>query len=256
MNKKFWTINKLGSEELRDLESESKLFSREEYLKGNFDSYNYQYYENFHHYIYEDNGCDYERFGCFIKNDDVVLDVGANIGVFAHRAEMRGASKVICFEPITLTYKCLEKNAGPRTINYKNAIGGKSGSEIFILHTDFTNTGGGTTTTQDRQSYSQNIVYSEHVFKIDINEVFKSFVKIDFMKLDIEGGEVEVLEKITDKNLTSLRCLAAEFHNTYPEFRDFEKKFWERMLNLGFKGFILYHGSEHDVLRTYNFWKE
>jgi hypothetical protein len=76
------------------------------------------------------------------------------------------------------------------------------------------------------------------------------------MKLDIEGGEVEVLENITDENLNSLRCLAAEFHNTYPEFRNFEKQFWERMLNLGFKGFILYHGSENDVLRTYNFWKE
>ena len=52
------------------------------------------------------------------------LDLGANIGVFAHRAEIRGASKVICFEPVTPTFNCLIKNKGQKTSVYKNAIGG------------------------------------------------------------------------------------------------------------------------------------
>lgn len=256
MNKKFWTINKFGQEELRDLESESKLFTRDQYLKGDFDSYNYQYYENFHHFIYDDIGCDYERYGCFIKEGDVVLDIGANIGVFAHRAKQRGASQIICFEPMTPTYNCLQKNVTSEVLTYKNAVAGQSGYETFILHTDFTNTGGGTTISQDHYSTDKNIVYTENVFKVGINDIFESFEKIDFMKIDIEGGEVDVLNNITDTNLSKLRCLAAEFHNTYPEFINFEQNFWQRMINLGFKSFTLYHGSQEDVLRTYNFWKE
>jgi FkbM family methyltransferase len=255
MDKKFWTVNKFGNEEIRDLAEENKTFTWHSYSMGNFDSYNYQYYENFHHYIHDDIGCDYERYGCVIQEGDVVLDIGANIGVFAHRAETRGASKVICFEPMTPTYKCLIKNAGPKTLTYKNAVGGSFGNEKFFIHTDFTNTGGSTNTDQDHLSHDKDILYTENVFKIDINEIFESFEKIDFLKIDIEGGEVEVLTNIKDEHLKSLRCLAAEFHNTYPEFKSFQNDFWNRMLGLGFNGFILYHGSDEGILRTLNFWK-
>ena len=255
MNKKFWTTDRFGGQVIRDVFEESKSFTWEGYTQGLFDSYNYQYHENFNNYIYDDNGCDYERYGCIIQEGDVVLDIGANIGVFAHRAEIRGASKVICFEPMTPTYNCLTKNIGPNTITYKNAVGGQCGTERFLIHTDFTNTGGGTTLQQDHNSYLHEIVYTENVFKVNVNDIFQLYDKIDFMKIDIEGGEVEVLLSITDDNLLRLRCLAAEFHNTYEEFTDFERSFCGRMNRLGFQSFMLVHGTDN-VLRTVNFWKE
>jgi FkbM family methyltransferase len=255
MNKKFWTTDKFGNQVLRDLIEEEKSFTWDGYVTGEFDSYNYQYHENFNNFIYDDNGCDYERYGCKIEPNDVVLDIGSNVGIFAHRAETRGASKVICFEPITPTYNCLIKNIGLNTITYKNAVGGSSGVDKFLIHTDFTNTGGGTTLTQDHNSHLSNIVYTEKVFKIDINDIFSLYDKIDFMKIDIEGGEVDVLSSITDENLQSLRCLSAEFHNTYEEFIQFENTFRNRMYNLGFDSFFLYHGTDN-LLRTVNFWKK
>jgi hypothetical protein len=74
------------------------------------------------------------------------------------------------------------------------------------------------------------------------------------MKIDIEGGEVDVLTSITDENLNSLRCLSAEFHRTYDGFDKFQSNFTDRMSNLGFKHFTVYYGNED--LRTLNFWKE
>jgi len=109
MNKKFWTLDKEGKEILRDLEKENENFTFLGYWENKFDSNNYQYQEMFNSYLHEDNGCDYERMGCYIKEGDVVVDIGANIGLFAHRAETRGASKVICFEPMTPTFECLLK---------------------------------------------------------------------------------------------------------------------------------------------------
>ena len=254
-NKKFWTLSPDGSEILRDLKKENESFSRELYLKGEFDANNYQWYEMFHHYSFDDNGCDYERYGCYIQEGDVVLDLGANIGVFAHRAETRGASKVICFEPVTPTFNCLIKNKGSKTLVYKNAVGGKQGFTTFNIHTDYTHIGGGTSHSQDLMLNGRNIIHSERVIIIGINEIFEGMEsKIDFMKIDIEGGEVDVLPAITDENLSSLRCLSAEFHKSYEEFDEFQEQFVQRMIRLNFKSFTLYHGDGN--LRTLNFWKE
>lgn len=254
-NKKFWTLSPDGTEVLRDLKKENENFTRDLYLKGDFDPNNYQWYEMFNHFVFDDNGCDYERYGCFIKEGDVVLDLGANIGIFAHRAEIRGASKVICFEPVTPTFSCLIKNKGPKTLVYKNAVGGKNDFATFNIHTNYTHIGGGTNKNQDLELENKNVIFSEKVIVIGINEIFYGLSeKIDFMKIDIEGGEVDVLTSISDKNLSSLRCLSAEFHKTYDEFDNFQSNFTTRMCRLGFKHFTVYHGDGN--LRTLNFWKE
>jgi len=254
-NKLFWTLRPDGTEVLRDLKKENEGFNTIRYNNGEFDGNNFQWYEMFHHFIYDDLGCDYERYGCYIRENDVVLDLGGNIGIFAHRAEIRGASKVISFEPVTPTFNCLIKNRGPKTLVYKNAVGGKNGFTTFRIHTDFTHIGGGTSEEQDLMLDQRPIIHSERVIIIGINEIFENMeTKIDFMKIDIEGGEVDVLTSITDENLLSLRCLSAEFHKSYEEFDLFQDQFVQRMNNLGFECFTLYHGD--GKLRTLNFWKK
>ena len=52
-----------------------------------------------------------EKLHLVDNSNSSILDIGANIGLFAHRAEVRGASKVISIEPLTPTFNCLIKNA-------------------------------------------------------------------------------------------------------------------------------------------------
>jgi len=185
-NKLFWTLSSDGTEVLRDLKKENEEFSKVRYDNGEFDANNFQWYEMFHHYVYDDLGCDYERYGCYIKEDDVVLDLGGNVGIFAHRAEQRGASQVISFEPVTPTFNCLIKNRGPKTLVYKNAVGGKNGFTTFRIHTDFTHIGGGTSEDQDLMLNQRPIIHSERVIIIGINDIFENIgTKIDFMKLKV-----------------------------------------------------------------------
>jgi FkbM family methyltransferase len=254
-DKLFYTLNPDGSQVLRNLAKENENFTLESYKLGEFDANNFQWYEMFHHYVFDDNGCDYERMGCFIKEGDVVLDLGANIGIFAHRAEIRGASKVISFEPMTPTFNCLIKNIGPKTTVYKNAVGSENKFVDFRIHTDFTHIGGGTSDSQDLLLAGRSIIHSERAYMININDVFEGIgTKVDFLKVDIEGGEVDVFNSIKDEHLSSLRCLSAEFHKSYDEFDLFQTNFANRMSNLGFKHFTLYHGNGD--LRTLSFWKE
>lgn len=253
MSKNFWTLDKDGDEILRNLEKENESFTIERYRNGEFDGNNYMWHEMFSNYIYDDNGCDYERYGCLIKEGDVVLDVGGNIGVFAHRAELRGASKVISFEPLTPTFNCLIKNKGDKTSVYKMAIGDENKWVDFKIHTDYTNIGGGFS--KDTVLNSRKVIHNEKSYMININEVFSGLSdRIDFIKMDIEGGEVDALNAITDNNLSSIRCLSAEFHKTYEEFEIFQNNFINRMHNLGFQSFVLYYGDGN--LRTINFWKQ
>jgi FkbM family methyltransferase len=252
--KKIWTRDDSGELILRDLAKESEDFTIQKYYNGEKDSYNYMWCEMFHHYIHDDIGCDYERYGCFIQPDDVVLDLGANIGLFAYRAETRGASKVYCFEPLSYTYECLSRNKGDKTTTYNLGVGLDSGFKKFKIHSSLSNVGGGA---YDPGSALLNreldIVHEEMVYIISINDIF-TIDKFDFMKIDIEGSEVGVLNSITDENLSSLRCLSGEFHfNGNEEYNDFQRGFSNRLDRLGFDHFTLYHGD--GALRTLTAWK-
>ncbi len=262
MSKKFWTLSKNGSEILRDLKKENEIYLDEfgkmsnnfktDYYQGILDSNNYQWYEMFNHYVCDDNGCDYERLGCMIKPGDVVVDIGANIGIFSHRAEERGASRVFSFEPLTPTFNCLIKNSGPKTTPYKMAVGKENGWVDFNIHTDFTHIGG--SSLKSEAINNRPIIHSEKSYMVNINSVFDLCEKIDFMKVDIEGSEVELFNTITDENLSTLRCLSCEFHKYTDEFDEFQDNFIKRMNSLGFKSFILFLGDGD--LRTVSFWKE
>ena len=239
-NKKFWTLSQNGTEVLRDLEQEHKTFSTDSYHSGEHDGNNFMYFEMFGMEIYDSKGCDYERYGCQIQPGDVVLDLGANIGLFAHRAELRGASKVISIEPLTPTFNCLIKNKGPKTDVYKMAVGNKNEFNKFMIHTNFHHIGGATSDKSNTILNGREVIHSELVYTININELFNNMIgKIDFMKIDIEGAEVDVLNEITDDNLSSLRCVSCEFHKTYEEFDEFEINFCTRMAELVFKGFTM-----------------
>lgn len=252
-HKKFYTLDINGNEIIRDLYEESNGFTYEKYYKGEYDVNNSIWHEMFDFYTYDSIGCDYERYGCYIKEGDIVLDIGANIGLFSYRAELQGASKVIAFEPLTPTFNCLVKNAGPKTVTYKNAVGNDDKFTEFVIHSSYDNIGGGSSHNLLNFSTKKSIIYKENVFVININKIFE-VEKIDFLKIDTEGGELDILTEITDKNLSSLRCLASEFHILTDEYETFQENFINRMINLNFKFFILYHGD--GKLRTLTFWKE
>lgn len=252
----FLVLDKGGEKVFRNLREESNGYTQEKYLLGEFDALNYVWYENFDFYIYDSIGCDYERMGCFIKEGDVVLDIGSNLGVFERRARSRGASRVICFEPVTPTYECLIENVEEKRDCFNIGIAGSTKFMNFELHTDFTQVGGGSISSLD-QNYGRDIIYTQKNLCLGVNELFEGdlFERADFMKIDIEGGEVDLLTFIKDEHLLSLRCIACEFHNIFSDFDfdEFQNSFISRCQNLGFDSFVLYHGDGN--LRTVNLWK-
>ena len=74
------------------------------------------------------------------------------------------------------------------------------------------------------------------------------------LKIDIEGAERLVLEKMPDKILERLKCIAGEFHCYNESFDDFQNNFVSRCYKFGFQSFVLYQGDGR--LRTIHLWKD
>jgi FkbM family methyltransferase len=129
-----------------------------------------------------------------IKKDQVVIDIGANIGYYAVMAACRATEgKVYAFEPLPQIYTQLTKNA---TLNHlvnleaiPFAVSNQNGRLPFYI-SDTGNTG------MSGLSPSENFsgqIATVTVVSLDDWATSKQLTKIDFIKMDIEGAEVDAL---------------------------------------------------------------
>lgn len=130
-----------------------------------------------------------------IKNGDVVLDIGANIGyytlIFAKLVGNKG--RVFAFEPEPFNFSLLEKNI--EINNYKNVI---------IENTAVSDKNGEIKLYLSKKKTGMHRIYPSHLISSDFVNVkmissddyfhnHKYGKKISFLKIDVEGSELGVL---------------------------------------------------------------
>ncbi len=123
-----------------------------------------------------------------VQENDVVIDCGANIGLFSAIAARKGAL-VYAFEPDSdvvnnFLSKTAEMNGEIRICPF--ALSDYTGKGSFL--SDFVNIGGGNIEASDRQSGIQVDVIS-----IDDYVNNHGIKRVDFIKADIEGAERKML---------------------------------------------------------------
>jgi FkbM family methyltransferase len=146
----------------------------------------------------------YEFEDVKIRSDDIVFDIGANVGMFSRYAFQRGAKAVHAFEPNTNLKECFENlNKGS---NYKLVNKAVSSFPVDLV--------------------LQNDLFDSYVKKSDSSDSNSSFVNIndyikendiiwiDYLKVDIEGAEYDLFNTI-DKDFLRDRVvkIALEYHN-------------------------------------------
>jgi len=130
-----------------------------------------------------------------IKKGNIVLDIGANIGfytlIFAKLVGDKG--KVIAFEPEPSNFGILKKNV--ETNGYKNvilvpkAVSDKNG-EIKLYLSSFSNA----IPRIHKSDFCDRSIEIESVRLDDYLKTINFQERIDFIKIDVEGAEVKVLE--------------------------------------------------------------
>lgn len=201
----------------------------------------YMYKEIFHCQTYTEYGSDYERQGCHINVGDTVVDIGANIGMFARHASERKSSRIISFEPQREVFGCFVMNMTKEMEPYCIAISDENSMTDIEYNESENNTGGGSIVSPYDKS---SVLHRERVITMTLDRLFEIGIldKVDFLKIDCEGAEYKVIKGISDENLLKFRCIAIEIHRLVltEEEIDYIRI---RLTKLGYKIFTMYWGG-------------
>ena len=180
----------------------------------------------------------YAPAGYQIRPNDVVIDIGANIGVFAMYAATRGNNiKVKSFEPFPKNAEFFRVNQKASRIEnvefYAQAVASKSGMRALHVHDSWM-----LHSLTDKDSGETGI----EVDCVSLDHVVKNIVQCDLLKLDCEGGEYEILYSASKETLSKIMRIVCEFN-----VLDGEKKNGEVLGD-----FLLKSGFVVDTLKPLN----
>ena len=153
----------------------------------------------------------YDYFGFKVPVGADVVDVGANIGVFTVYALTEcGARRVLAFEPHPENYALLVRNVeenglADRVTCVNAAVAATTGTGM--LNVAANNSGGHSLTAKP----TSTVIDVELVPLADALEEHE-FGRIDYLKLDCEGAEYEIVESASPEVLERIERISMEYH--------------------------------------------
>lgn len=136
------------------------------------------------------NGHYYLKSGTVVKPGDICLDCGACEGFFALQALAAGAAKVVCVEPSETMAACLAKTFAAEI---------KSGRVIVRNVAAGVMEGTGRFSFDSLDPFSGRMGSAMSTVNIPVTPLAKlcedlQLPRVDFIKMDIEGAEIQALE--------------------------------------------------------------
>jgi FkbM family methyltransferase len=148
-----------------------------------------------------------------IEKDDVVVDIGANIGLFSVYAATRTQNAVYAFEPSPGNFETFKQNIRANRLSnvipFQVAVSNVSGIEQFF---DSTRDPVSCTLKSVSPGTAEKCI---EVRSMTLQEIMDSnnLEQIDFLKMDCEGSEGLILESAAKDCLHRIRKIAMEFHD-------------------------------------------
>jgi hypothetical protein len=126
---------------------------------------------------------EYSRHGVFVEEGDIVIDCGANIGLFTNYAlKQRKAKHVYSFECDELYFETLNQNVNENVTTIKAFVSDRDEAGHYNV---------------DKMLSEFNLFY------------------IDFMKVDIEWWEYPLLINMPDNTMKKINKWVIELHDIY-----------------------------------------
>jgi FkbM family methyltransferase len=185
--------------------------------------------------IYNETMVNQEYFqkGLSVLGARCVIDIGANVGIFTMAVKLKAPeATVYAFEPIPDTFQVLEQNVrllGCSDIHlYNVAIGSQDHVEKAFAF--FPNMPGNSTAIpalKDEQKQVMDQIFGKELSDFlmqsetrivqvrTLSSVIREqgIASVDFLKVDVEGGEISVLEGIEEMHWPIFKQVAVETHN-------------------------------------------
>ena len=132
----------------------------------------------------------------FLKPNDVFVDIGANLGMhtLAAARAMQGKGRIIAFEPFEPTQRLLAKSIwmngfADMTEIHQAAVSNRAG-----LQTLFLGASSGHHSLFPLTTPSSLAPQPVEVALVRLDDVLSDSTKVDLIKIDVEGAELDVLE--------------------------------------------------------------
>ena len=134
------------------------------------------------------------------------MDVGANIGVFSLWAAMKGAGRVLAFEPGGDAYDLLVLNARENGLDpvirpQRLAVVGEAGEPVRFATTS--------SVYHSIETASEN---AEWVETTDLRRIIAETGPVDLLKLDCDGAEYAILLSGGQAEFEAIRAIRLEYH--------------------------------------------
>lgn len=146
----------------------------------------------------------------------VGVDIGAHIGVFSVLAANNFKNaRILSFEPVPQNFHLLQKNIElnglvNRVVPIHKAVSKEAGAvNIFKKAND---TGGGSLYLNLKESCSTEKIPAEAITLSDIFDLYH-LSTIDFLKLDCEGAEYEIICSTHERYLRRISEIILEYHS-------------------------------------------
>jgi FkbM family methyltransferase len=190
----------------------------------------------------------YERDYVRVSIGDVVVDIGANYGIFSLYSMNFKPSAIFALEPIKKTFKCLKNNLlGYNVTCISKAISNVTGFEMFNI----TDVNGNNFSVKNSDGFHPSEVKGEELVETTtINDFIKDYnIKyIDFLKVDCEGGELDLFQTIDEDFLkTKIHKIVIEYHSD-----KIKNIILEKLKSCGFKIEDTVGSKEIGLIYSYN----
>ena len=158
---------------------------------------------------------EYDRTEFEITNTDIVIDIGAHIGLFAlFASQFCKNGKIYCFEPVKENFEVLESNLilnNIKNVIAVNAAISTSNEKITIY------------LNEDESGHSMYVTGTKkiQVKSFTLQNVFDSnkLEKCNFIKIDCEGEEYAIIDSLSTPYFNKINKMCIEYHfvDTKPE---------------------------------------
>lgn len=115
----------------------------------------------------------------FVKDWRLAIDIGAHVGLWT-RDLVKRFTRVVAFEPVTAHRHCFTHNVPMRTVDlYSCALGAQSGKAMMKV---------------ERENSGHTRIAEGGTYEVEVRTLDSfTFKFVDFIKIDVEGYELDVL---------------------------------------------------------------
>jgi len=145
------------------------------------------------------------RFDYDLNSESLVIDLGGYKGQWASDIYARFNCHVLVFEPVKSFAEKIEKRfkKNPRVEVFRVALGASKRQDIIALD-------------EDGSSVYRNTLVKETIQFEDVADFFAlhNIISVDLMKVNIEGGEYELLPRLSETGLVrKIKNIQIQFHD-------------------------------------------